>query len=118
MTMMALKQEELGGLVLPTPEGMVRLEEWQIYYVEIQKGILHYHTTKGDYALRGTLQSVEDLLDPRRFVRCNYWYLVNLRHVTDVVGDTVCVADRVLQISRRKRTPFMQALTSYLESEG
>ena len=61
-----------------------------------------------------TMQQAEQQLERYHFVRCNHWYLVNLRHVTEVRRDTVMVAGQELEISRRNHTAFLTALTNYV----
>lgn len=100
-------------IVLNLPDGAVRLGTDQIYYVEIQDRRLHYHTDQGAYTLRGSMKEAERQLAGRHFVRCNYWYLINLFHVTEVKKDVAVVAGHELEISRRSRTAFMAALTNY-----
>lgn len=101
-------------IMLILPEGAVRLDVRQIHYVEIQDRRLHYHTDQGLYILRGSMKEAEAQLAGRYFVRCNYWYLVNLYHVTEVKKDVAVVAGHELEISRRSRTAFMTALTNYV----
>ena len=91
-----------------------RIETQQIYYVEVMSKMLHYHTQVGEFVLRGTMQSVENELSRYNFVRCNHWYLVNLRHVTELRRDTVLVGQTELEISRRNRKAFLTALTAYV----
>ena len=76
--------------------------------------MLHYHTDEGEFVLRGTMQAVEKELERYHFMRCNHWYLVNLRHVTEIRKDVVVVAGNELEISRRNRTAFLTALTNYV----
>jgi len=101
-------------VMLPLPDGAVRLDTRQIYYVEIQDRRLHYYTDQGVYTLRGSMKQAESQLAGRHFVRCNYWYLVNLFHVTEVKRDVAVVAGHELEISRRTRSAFLSALTDYL----
>lgn len=107
-------RRRLSQIMLTLPEGAVRLDARQIYYVEIQERRLHYHTDQGLYTCRGSMKEAEAQLSAHHFVRCNYWYLVNLYHVTEVRKDTAVVAGHRLEISRRSRTAFMAALTNYL----
>lgn len=109
-----VKRREDRQIVLTLPDGAVRLEIKQIYYVEIQSRMLHYHTALGEFVLRGTMQGAEQMLTRHHFVRCNYWYLVNLMYVTEVRKDVAVVAGSELAISRRNRTAFMTALTNYV----
>ena len=50
------------------------------------------------------LQSVEQMLRPYAFVKCNHWYIVNLKHVSEVRKNTAIVAGHELEVSRRNRT--------------
>ena len=103
-----------GQILLVMPGHAVRLDVRSIHYVDVQNRMLCYHTEQGDFTLRGTMQAAEEQLSPHHFSRCNYWYLVNLRHVTEVRRDTVVVAGTELEISRRSRTAFLTALTDYM----
>ena len=76
--------------------------------------LLYYYTTHGDYTVKGALKNVEEELASRHFVKCNHWYLVNLRHVQEIGKDTVTVAGKVLEVSRRSRAAFLEALTKYM----
>ncbi|MCD8384695.1 MAG: LytTR family DNA-binding domain-containing protein [Clostridiales bacterium] len=103
-----------GTVTLPLPGGLRRLNTRDIFYVEIQNHMLHYHTRSGEYVFRGTMQSAEAELTPYHFARCNHWYLVNLAHVSEVNRDVVTVAGSKLEISRRNKAAFMAAVTSYV----
>ena len=108
-------EQQIGGQILLTlPGRSIRLDVRRIHYVDIQNRMLCYHTEQGDFTLRGTMQSAEEQLASHHFSRCNYWYLVNLRHVTEVRKDTVVVAGTELEISRRNRSAFLTALTNYM----
>lgn len=107
-------------LLLSTRDGVVRLHARAIHYIEIQNRMLHYHTGSGDYEVRGTLQSAEKQVAPWHFARCNHWYLVNLEHVRQVKGNLVVVGGddpesaAELEISRRSKSAFLDALTRYM----
>lgn len=108
------KEEEQKVIVLNLPDGVKRIDIKQIYYIEIQNRMLHYHTTEGELVIRGTLQSVEKMLESEAFVKCNHWYIVNLMHVKEVKKNVVVVGTHELEISRRNKTTFLKALTDYL----
>ncbi|MCD7920497.1 MAG: LytTR family DNA-binding domain-containing protein [Clostridiales bacterium] len=101
-------------IVLTLASGVQVLQTRDIYYVEIQNHILHYHTNQGEFALRGTMQKAEQELAPYHFSRCSNWCLVNLAYVSQVDKNVVTVAGTPLDISRRNRTAFMAALTRYM----
>ncbi len=109
-----VRTRESGQVLLNLPDRVLKLDTKQIYYVEVQNRMLHYYTDQGEFVLRGTMQAVEKELGPYNFVRCNHWYLVNLRHVTEIRRESVVAAGTELEISRRNKTAFLTALTNYV----
>lgn len=109
-----VKKKEQKPILLNLPDGVVKLEAKQIYYIEVQNRMLHYHTDAGEYIIRGTLQSVEEMLKDYPFTKCNHWYMVNLMHVTEVRKNIAVVGEFELEISRRNRVAFLKALTQYM----
>lgn len=109
-----VKQKEKQQILLTLPDGVKKFGIQQIYYVEVQNRMLHYHTDEGEYVVRGTMQSVEQMLASRPFVKCNHWYMVNLMHVSEVRKNMVTVGGDELEISRRNRSAFLKALTEYM----
>ena len=101
-------------IVLNLPDGWKKIDTKEIYFVEIQNRLLYYHTTEGEYVVKGTMQSAEKMLESDTFVKCNHWYLVNLRHVKEVKKNIAVVGKYELEISRRNKTAFLKALTEYL----
>lgn len=108
------RQKAQQEILLTLPDGVKKLNVQQIYYVEVQNRMLSYHTDEGVFAMRGTMQSVEQMLAPYAFAKCNHWYIVNLKHVSEVHKTTVLVAGHELDVSRRNRTAFLKALTEYV----
>lgn len=101
-------------IVLTLQSGVQVLQTRDIYYVEIQNHVLHYHTNQGEFSLRGTMQKAQQELEPYHFSRCSNWCLVNLAYVSQVDKSVAVVAGTPLDISRRNRTAFMAALTRYM----
>ncbi|MBQ2400688.1 MAG: response regulator transcription factor [Lachnospiraceae bacterium] len=109
-----VQKREISSILLTLPDGVKKLEARQIYYLEVQNRQLHYHTDEGEIVVRGSLQSAENLLPSDAFAKCNHWYLVNLMHVTEVRKNTAVVGPFELEISRRNRSGFLEALTKYI----
>lgn len=84
------------------------------YYLETHSRMLYYHTSKGEFAARASLQSAEKQLAEYHFVRCNQCYLVNLAYVKGIENDFALVKNDRLEISRRQRTAFLTAVASYM----
>lgn len=113
------QKRESGQVLLALPDAVRRVDTRDICYVEVQNRQLHYHLANGEeYVLRGTMQQAEQQLGPYHFVKCSHWYLVNLRHVTEVRRGTVVVAGQELEISRRNQTAFLTALTNYVGGDA
>lgn len=108
------RQKEERQILLGLPDGVKKIGIQQIHYVEVQNRMLHYYTAEGEFVMRGTMASVEEMLSPYPFVKCNHWYMVNLMHVSEVRKNTAVVAGHELEISRRNRTAFLKALTEYV----
>lgn len=108
------KRKAQQDILLTLPDGVKKLNVQQIYYVEVQNRMLYYHTDEGVFVMRGTMQSVEQMLAPYAFAKCNHWYIVNLKHVSEVKKTTAVVAGHELEVSRRNRTAFLKALTDYV----
>lgn len=85
-----------------------------IYYIEVIKHSVIYHTVNGTFESYGTLKKIEPILGGAGFAKCNNCYLVNLRYVSGVKGFTVTVGKEELQISHPKKKEFLRALNIYL----
>lgn len=104
-----------GREVLLSVGGVVRvLPSSAIYYVEVMNHDLTYHTSEGDFTVRGKLSAVEQELPGEAFFRCSTSYLVNLQHVTKVEGELVRVGGGDVRISRGRKKALMAALAAYM----
>ena len=100
-------------VILPSSEGDICIELICLHYVEITNHDITYHTTKGNFTAYGTMRSIEKLLPPRQFCKCNRCYLVNLRSVTRIQGNTLFIGEEELEISRPRKQEFLTALHEY-----
>ena len=87
-------------------------------YVEVRDHDLIYHTVDGDFATKGTMKDAEDALKDENFFRCNRCYLVNLDYVDNFQGSDVMVNGDVIQVSRSRKKPFLDALNDYMNEVG
>lgn len=113
-----LARREKRSMVFSTEDGLIKLAEEEIAYIEAVNHRLLVHTPGRCYTARGTLSELEQRLDGGNFVRCNKGYLVNLRHISRVKADTVVVAGDELVIARRRRDAFLLAVTDYYGGGG
>ena len=115
---MAVQRQEKKNLMVDTEEGIMKISEMDITYIEVINHRLLIHTLEQTYRAKGSLSEIEHSLSEYHFVRCNKGYLVNLRHMNLIKTDTVVVAGEELIISRRKRNEFMLAVMDYHGSGG
>ena len=99
---------------LKTGEGTVSLSANDITYVEVFDHNLVYHTTRGEYTVRGRLSDLTDKLDPDRFVMCNRSFIVNLRHVSNVTADHLLIGGTRISVSKSHRKELMTRFSSFL----
>ncbi len=85
-----------------------------IYYIEVQRHRIIYHTEEGEVEGWGSLESIMKSLPAGNFSRCHISFLVNLHHVQMVQDDDVIVAKTRLHISRRAKKSFLADLAKYL----
>lgn len=102
------------NIVLTTPGGLQRVSTDDLYYVEVVKHYLYYHTTEGTFKQKASLKELEDRLDGLSFKRCNNCYLVNLKYVNCVNKEDLQVGGDWLKISRPRKKEFLQALANYM----
>ena len=113
----ALKRlREAGGKVVPikTPDGLVMVMDHEILYVEVYDHNLIYHTLQGDFTARGRLLDVKETLGEERFVSCNRSFLVNLRHVSGIEGDSLFVGRVRISISKPHRKEILARFSDYV----
>lgn len=110
-----VQQRRGGQVVIQIAGGDLQvLDTSDIFYLETRSRMLYYHTAKGEFAVRASLQSTEKQLTPYHFFRCNQCYLVNLKYVRAIENDFVQVENDRLEISRRQRSAFLAAVASYI----
>lgn len=109
-----VKRNEEHKITLATSDGMVHLMISDIFYIEVMRHYLVYHTSSGDYTVRGVMKVTEKDFEQYHFVRSNHSYLVNLKYVEAISGNCLRVAGTELLISRNKKNEFMEAFARYV----
>jgi two-component system, LytTR family, response regulator LytT len=102
-------------LTIHTQNGIARLNEKDIYYIETINHKIIFHTGSDNVEMWGSLRQIESMISDL-FARCNSCYLINLQFVTAVRGNMVFVGENALTISRGKKQEFIDALTNFLAS--
>ncbi len=110
---MLAHQSTSVSLELRTKEEIRRVDADSVTFIEVANHDILIHTDREVIRQWGNLKSYEEKLAPAHFVRCNACYLVNLKYVRGIVGDTVRVHEDSLPISKSKRKEFLAALAQY-----
>ena len=111
-----LERTKKKEIILTFEREVRKINVSDIYYIEVKKTHLIYHTSDGEIEVRDTLQNAEKKIDSINFVKCNSGFLVNLHYVTKISGSEVCVAGDWLLISRKRRTGFIDSVTTFTGS--
>ncbi len=90
----------------------------EIRYFETGSRMLYCHAGGKVYTSRMSMKEVEKSLRRGHFAKCNQCYLVNLSYVNGVQDNVVTVDGEELFMSRRNKTPFLEALSEYLGSNN
>lgn len=99
-------------------EGSTRIPVDSIYYVEVNKHRVIYHTDFGCVDVWGSMKSAEELLPKDVFAKCGASWLVNLRYVRGISGTEVTVGSDRIKISRAKKKEFTASLHNYMSRDG
>lgn len=100
-------------LEVRTKEEIRRINVDDITFIEVSNHDVLIHTDSEIIRQWGNLKTYEEKLAPAHFVRCNVSFLVNLKYVRAVNGNTVIVHGHNLPISSSKRKEFLMALAQY-----
>lgn len=108
------KLNEEKSIVIETDDTVEKIILSQILYIEKDKNYLVYHTVDARYRVRGTMKMAEDALEQEGFSKCINGCLVNMRHITTLGKDTVCLGQVTLPVSRQRKKAFKEDFMKYL----
>ncbi len=94
--------------------GLVRIEVSRVYYLEVMRHYITYHTEQGNFVVRETLKAAEEKLTGCHFARASVSHLVNLQHVRLLMNGCIHMADGDIYLSRSHKQDFMKALADYM----
>ena len=99
---------------IPIESGIQKLETDDIYFFEVFGHNVVCETKKGEFQSRITMQEIEKNLSQDSFFRISRNCLVNLKYVDGVEEGNCVIHGENLQISRKRRKDFIQALMDYM----
>ena len=110
-----VKSNQSPRIMLEHKDGVVKISEDEIIYVELIRHKLIYHTLQGEFTVSGSMKQAIGKLQSGNFAQCNSCYLVNLKYVVRVEKNTVVLEKQTLQISREGRKKLLRAFMDYYE---
>lgn len=90
------------------------LKVGDIYFIEINRHRITWHTRLGNFVDWGSMNAVQEQLPSKTFARCHVSYLVNLNHVKGTKKDVVLVGGESLPVSRSYKSAFYAELATYI----
>ncbi len=102
-------------VTISIPNGRIKVDTADIYYIESEGHNLNYHTKDGVYSQRQKMADAEKEFAKDGFFRSNKGYLVNMAHVDGVRDGCAIVHGEELPISRARRNDFMAAMANFME---
>ena len=94
-------------IVIRTSEGTISLEESSISYVEVFKHYLTFHSDKGTYTIRGSMNKIAQSFSTR-FANSSSSFLINLDRIDMIKTNDVVVSGTTLPLSRNFKKELLR----------
>jgi len=89
-------------------DSYVKIQWTSILYIEGMQNYVKIHTTTKCYIIHQTMVAIEDLLPKEHFFRIHKSYLINLNHMSSIVGNKVIVHKVQLPLARSRKEALLQ----------
>jgi DNA-binding LytR/AlgR family response regulator len=89
---------------------LVRIRIQDILYIEALKEYIRIFTKEGNQVVYQTMQSMEEKLPSDLFFRIHRSYIIGLRHIKSIEGNSVLVHKTQLPISRYIKEQFIKSV--------
>jgi DNA-binding LytR/AlgR family response regulator len=101
--------EEAGKYIFVKSEGkFIRINMEDIYYIEALKEYVRIFTSDGTLVVYQTMQNLEEKLPADLFFRIHRSYIIGVRHIKAIEGNSVLVNKTQLPVSRYIKDQFMK----------
>lgn len=99
---------------IPVKDGVQKLNVADIHYIDSQSHTMTYYTASEAFHSRGKMKDLEETFEKYGFFRTHKGYLVNMKHVEGIKDDSCIINNKLLPISRRRKSEFMEAMANYM----
>jgi len=101
--------DESGKYIFVKSEGkFVRINMEDIFYIEALKEYVRIFTSDGTLVVYQTMQNLEEKLPAELFFRIHRSYIIGVRHIKAIEGNSVLVHKTQLPVSRYIKDQFMK----------
>jgi two-component system, LytTR family, response regulator len=110
-----LNKKQPKRITIPTSDGLQFINIDDIIYLEASNNYTHiYLCTNQKFLVSRTLKEFDDMLPPDPFVRIHHSTIINKYYVEKYIrgegGQVVMRHGTVLDVSKRKKAEFLQAI--------
>ncbi|MCR5452912.1 MAG: LytTR family DNA-binding domain-containing protein [Lachnospiraceae bacterium] len=105
-------------IIISVKGGKQKVDAEEIRFIEVINHDLIIHTINEDIETKGSIREMDEKLKGESFFQCNKGYLINLAFVDGLTGNDVRIGDDILQVSRSKKKPLIDALNDYMREMG
>lgn len=102
------KNQETKHLILKEGTDIVKIDISSIQYVEAKQNYSYIITISRKYLILITLKELIKLLPKDYFYQIHRSYIINLREVSDIIGDTAIINKIPIPISKRIKGDFLE----------
>jgi len=89
---------------------MIKIMLMDILYIEADRNYSHIFTCQKEFVLSVTLKYIEEKLKIPFFTRIHRSYLINMKHVDQVLESDVMIANRAIPLGTGMREKLMQRM--------
>jgi DNA-binding LytR/AlgR family response regulator len=101
--------DESGKYIFVKSEGkFIRINMEDIYYIEALKEYVRIFTSEGTLVVYQTMQNLEEKLPAEQFFRIHRSYIIGVKHIKAIEGNSVLVHKTQLPVSRYIKDQFMR----------
>lgn len=113
-----LKTKESKSYLFSLKAGeKINLKRDSILYFESNDHYVTIVTTNEKYEIRNTIKNIVNDLNDSSFIQCGKSYLINMRHISSIIGNVVYIDNKEqLPISRAYSKTFIQEFTKFFAS--
>lgn len=108
-----IKRNE-NNLIIQNKGIVYKIKIDSITYIEVSDKYITVHTIDQTYNTKMSISSMEEELKKYNFFRCHKSYLVNMKHVQHIQGNTILVNNIEVPISRHRIKSFKIKLVDIL----